>query len=123
MDRSTTSLVMLAARALSMAVRRRGLPLMSPPPVRAETVISLMILVHTFDFLESEASFLCLIFDQRLCPDMDVSYHGPPGAGRVTGPPARPTTRPASSIPVPLRHHGAPQPGVAAAGWRVQLGS
>src|SRR3954471_13015165 len=83
-DRSTTSLVMLAARALSPAVRRRGLPLMSPPPVRAETVISLMILVHTFDFFESEASFLCLIFDQRLCPDMDISYHGPPGVGRIT---------------------------------------
>src|SRR3954452_12500557 len=96
MDRSMTSLVMLAARALSTAVRKRGLPLMSPPPVRAETVISLMILVQTFDFLESEASFLCLIFDQRLCPDMDVSYHGLPGAGRATprGPRGRLTASP-----------------------------
>src|ERR1051325_7319303 len=93
-DRSTTSLVMLAARALSTAVRRRGLPLMAPPPVPSETVISLMIFVHTFDFLESEASFLCLIFDQRLCPDMGVSYHGPPGVGRVPAPADAITGRP-----------------------------
>ncbi len=39
---------------------------MSPPPSLAEIVISLMTLVQTFDFLESEASFLCLIFDHLL---------------------------------------------------------
>ena len=49
---------------------------MSPPPSRAEIVSSLMILVQTLDFLESVASFLCLIFDHRLCPDMPLSYHG-----------------------------------------------
>ena len=70
MARSMVSLGMLTERALSTAVRSRGLPLMSPPPSRAETVISLMILVQTFDFLESEASFLCLILDQRLWPDI-----------------------------------------------------
>src|SRR3982751_2782543 len=60
---------MFTPRALSTAVRNRGLPLMSPPS-RAETVISLITLVQTFDFLESEASFLCLILDHRLWPDM-----------------------------------------------------
>src|SRR3954462_10160441 len=75
------SLGMLTERALSTAARRRGLPLMSPPPRRAETVISLMIFVQTFDLFESDASFLCLIFDQRLCPDMTCSYHNTTGLG------------------------------------------
>ena len=66
MARSMVSFGMFSARALSTAVRKRGLPLMSPPPKRAETVSSLMSLVQTFDFLESEASFLCLILLQRL---------------------------------------------------------
>src|SRR5262245_25094976 len=68
---------MLTARALSTAARNRGFPPMSPPPRRAEMVISLMTLVQTLDFLASEASFLCLILDQRLCPDMTCSlpYH------------------------------------------------
>src|SRR4029079_16164472 len=76
--RSMVSLGMLTSRALSTAVRRRGLPLMSPPPSRAEIVSSLMTLVQSFDFLESEASFLCLILDQRLWPDMTGHfYHNP----------------------------------------------
>src|SRR6185369_13801175 len=75
------SLGMLTERPLSTAARRRGLPLMSPPPMRAETVSSLMIFVQTFDFFESDASFLCLIFDQRLCPDMTCSYHNTTGPG------------------------------------------
>src|SRR6185503_4825519 len=70
MARSMVSFGMFCTRAFSTAVRSRGLPLMSPPPTRAETVSSLMSLVHIFDFLESEASFLCLILLQRLCPDM-----------------------------------------------------
>src|SRR3954449_10262107 len=70
MARSMVSVGMFWPRALSTAVRSRGLPLRSPPPMRAETVISLITLVQTLDFLLSEASFLCLIFDQRLCPDM-----------------------------------------------------
>src|SRR6476660_1528177 len=74
--RSMVSLGMLTVRALSTAARRRGLPVMSPPPNRAEIVSSLMTLVHSFDFLESEASFLCLILDHRLWPDMVASlYH------------------------------------------------
>src|SRR3982750_284562 len=66
------SLGMLTPRALSTAARNRGLAVMSPPPRRAEIVSSLMTLVQTFDFLESEASFLCLILDHRLWPDMTV---------------------------------------------------
>src|SRR6185369_15498812 len=87
------SLGMLTERPLSTAARRRGLPLMSPPPMRAETVISLMIFVQTFDFFESEASFLCLIFDHRLCPDMTPFLPYPRPVGRT------PTT--------PLRHRRA----------------
>ena len=99
---------MFAPRALSTAVRNRGLPVMSPPPSRAEIVISLMIFVQTFDFFESVASFLCLIFDQRLCPDM------PPVLPRCRG-----TWESQRD-----RHvwcYGGPQPGVAAPGSRVQV--
>src|SRR3954471_22691491 len=68
--RSIVSFGMLTVRALSTAARRRGLAVTSPPPSRAEIVSSLMTLVHSFDFLESVASFLCLILDHRLWPDM-----------------------------------------------------
>ena len=81
MARSMVSFGMFTLRALSDAARRRGLPLMSPPPSRAESVSSLMTLVQTFDFLESEASFLCFIFDHRLCPDIPISYHSRPPRG------------------------------------------
>src|SRR5436190_15165208 len=70
MARSMVSVGMLWPRAVSMAVRSRGLPLGSPPPSRAEMVISRITLVQTLDFFESEASFLCLILDHRLWPDM-----------------------------------------------------
>src|SRR6476646_614547 len=83
---------MLTVRALSTAARSRGLPLMSPPPRRAEIVSSLITFVQRFDFLESEASFLCLILDHRLWPDMTgIFYHSPVTAGR------RPASRPAAS--------------------------
>src|SRR5215813_839728 len=82
--RSIVSFGMFTPRALSTAARNRGLPLMSPPPSRAEIVSSLMTFVHSFDFLESEASFLCLIFDHRLCPDMVVIlYHSQAGPAAV----------------------------------------
>src|SRR5262249_8065722 len=88
MARSIVSLGMLTPRALSTAARNRGLPLMSPPPTRADTVISLMTLVQTLDFLASDASFLCLILDHRLWPDIPsflphlaVSDHGGPAPG------------------------------------------
>src|SRR3954468_2505204 len=81
MARSMVSFGMFSARALSTAVRKRGLPLGSPPPERAETVSSLMSLVQTFDFLESEASFLCLILLHRLWPDMaPIIVTAPPPA-------------------------------------------
>src|SRR5262245_1879933 len=69
MLRLMVSLGMFDARALSMAVRNRGLPSGSPPP-RAATVISLRSFVQPLDFLASDAAFACLIFDQRLCPDI-----------------------------------------------------
>src|SRR5262252_2499709 len=89
--RSIVSFGMLTPRALSTAARSRGLPLMSPPPSRAEIVSSLMTLVQSFDFLESEASFLCLILDQRLWPDMaTIFYHSRGGpAAKLLGHEAR----------------------------------
>ena len=103
MARSMVSFGMFTARALSAAARSRGLPLMSPPPSRAETVSSLMIFVQTLDFLESDASFLCLIFDQRLWPDMPFLTITPPpsrwaragrGRQRVAVPGVRADRRP-----------------------------
>src|SRR4051812_47701170 len=70
MARLMVSAGMLSALALSTAARSLGLPLRSPPPVRAATVISLMNLVQPFDFLASEAAFLCLILLHRLWPDI-----------------------------------------------------
>src|SRR4029077_5830202 len=86
------------------AARSRGFPVMSPPPNRADTVISLMTLVQTFDFLESDASFLCLILDHRLWPDI-LPYL--PQHGRGT----------ASGIP---KGQGGPAPGVGGSGVRFQ---
>ena len=59
--RSMFSFGMLCARAVSTAVRSRGLELRSPPPMRAATVISLMNLVNSLPFFASLAAFLCLI--------------------------------------------------------------
>src|SRR4051794_28768510 len=72
MARSMVSLGTLAPRALSIAVRRRGLLVGSPPPL-AETVISLISLVHPFDFFESARAFLCLMVDHRLWPDIQFT--------------------------------------------------
>src|SRR5262245_34158403 len=92
------SLGMLTARALSTAARRRGLPLMSPPPSRAEIVSSLMTLVQSFDFFESEASFLCLILDHRLWPDMVVIFYHNPVGSRRTGAGRRGQRRPIPGV-------------------------
>src|SRR5450432_4481191 len=105
MARSIVSFGMLAPRALSTAVRSRGLPVMSAPPVRAETVISRIILVQTFDFFESEASFLCLIFDHRLWPDMPLFLTTTP---RASGEPGRASGRAGAR----RRHERAVVPGV-----------
>src|SRR5437868_6153933 len=64
---------MFASLAASIAARRRALPAGSPPPSRAATVSSLMILLKSLPLVAPIASFLCLIFDHRLWPDM-----GPP---------------------------------------------
>ena len=68
MARSMLSFGMLTARAASIAVRSRGLPVGSPPPALAATVISRMHLAQTPDRLESAAAFLCLICFHLLCP-------------------------------------------------------
>src|SRR5215813_4177757 len=65
------SLGMLWARAASTAVRSRGLALTSPPPRRAETVISLMSFVKIFPRLASLAAFLCLIVLHLEWPDIE----------------------------------------------------
>src|SRR5438128_11373126 len=61
---------MLFALASFTAARRRGLPLISPPPERAATVISLMRRVKSFPRFASVAPFLCLMVLHRLWPDM-----------------------------------------------------
>ena len=61
MARSMFSAGMLFCRAVTTAVRNRGLALMSPPPMRAATVISLMSLVKSFPRRASLCAFLCLI--------------------------------------------------------------
>src|SRR3989338_9204366 len=82
MARSILSTGILFARAFSMAVRRRGFPLGSPPPMRATTVISLMSLENMAPRLASVAPFLRLIVDHLECPDMVLRpfrflYHTP----------------------------------------------
>jgi hypothetical protein len=61
MARSMLSVGMLLCRAVTTAVRSRGLALTSPPPMRAATVISLMSFVKILPRLASLAAFLCLI--------------------------------------------------------------
>src|SRR6202035_2864963 len=58
-------------RAVVTAVRRRGLALISPPPIRAATVISLISLVKALPRLASVAAFLCLIELHFEWPDID----------------------------------------------------
>src|ERR1051325_9395830 len=71
MARSMLSLGMLLAFASATAARRRGLPLMSPPPMRAATVISLRMRVKIFPRLASAAPFLCLMVLHLLWPDIE----------------------------------------------------
>src|SRR3990170_3221750 len=70
MARSMLSEGMFTALAAWVAVRRRGLPAGSPPPTRAATVISRMILVKTRPRWASTFAFLCLMPAHLLCPDM-----------------------------------------------------
>jgi len=68
MARSTLSLGMLLAYALSIARRRRGLPSGSPPPNRAATVISLINRVKILPRLASCLPLRCWMFAHLLCP-------------------------------------------------------
>jgi hypothetical protein len=79
MARSMLSFGMLCARAVVTAVRKRGLALMSPPPIRAATVISLISLVKILPRLESLSAFLCLIVLHLEWPDMTFPFprHAP----------------------------------------------
>src|SRR6188768_4037192 len=70
MARSMFSPGMLTALAASIAVRRRGLPPGSPPPLRAATVISRITLVQDEARLASVIAFFLLICFHLLWPAM-----------------------------------------------------
>src|SRR5712691_8449098 len=74
MARLMLSAGMLAARADSVAAFRRRLPLGSPPPFLAATVISRRIFENSFPRWTSVLPFFRLIGDHRECPDMPISY-------------------------------------------------
>src|SRR5512134_2819470 len=81
----------LAALADSMAAFSRKLPLGSPPPLRAATVISRRIFEKSFPRWTSVLPFLRLICDHRECPDM--ADHLSPRARSRRAAPARRTSR------------------------------
>ena len=71
MARVILSAGMFAAFAFRSTVRRRALLAGSPPPERAATLISRMILVKILPRLESLAAFLCLVVAHLEWPDME----------------------------------------------------
>src|SRR5207247_5902105 len=73
MARLMLSAGMFAARAASVAALRRTLPLGSPPPFRAATVISRRIFEKSLSVCTSVLPFFRLICDHRECPDMAIS--------------------------------------------------
>src|SRR5664279_6326411 len=70
---SILSLGMLTPLPLSMARRRRGLKLASPPPILAATVISLAILEKAAPRFSSWRPLRCWILAHLECPDMLTS--------------------------------------------------
>src|SRR5260370_25147089 len=64
------SLGMFSPLAAKRAVRKRGLELGSPPPMRAAMLISRMMRVKTRPRFASVGPFLCLIVAHFECPDM-----------------------------------------------------
>ena len=94
------SLGMLAARALSITRRSRGLPFGSPPPIRAAVAISRISLVKTLPRLASMAPFLRRIVAHLEWPDMSH--------GVSTGGPFRPT--PACQKPFSFARFGPQAP-------------
>src|SRR5262245_17798770 len=73
MARLTLSAGMFAAFADSIAALSRRLPLGSPPPCRAATVISRRIFENSFPRWTSVFPFFRLICDHRECPDIAPS--------------------------------------------------
>src|SRR5437867_13360688 len=70
MARLILSAGMFNSLASATALRRRGLPSASPPPIRAAIVISLMTFVNIRPRLASMAPFLCLILCHLEWPDI-----------------------------------------------------
>src|SRR4051812_45803354 len=76
--------------ASEIALRRRGLPSGSPPPIRAATVSSLMSFVKSFPRFASRPPFLCFIVAHLEWPLMGETAsvdelfpnHGRQGAAR-----------------------------------------
>src|SRR5690606_17612970 len=66
---------MLAPKALSIALRRRGLAAGSPPPVRAATEISRMILVKILPRFASCAFLRCWMFAHLEWPAMETPWN------------------------------------------------
>src|SRR5690348_18484593 len=73
MARLILSAGMFSALAAATAVRRRGLPSTSPPPLLAAMVISLIRRVNILPRLASSAPFLCLIVAHFEWPDMWIT--------------------------------------------------
>src|SRR3954462_1890930 len=71
MARSILSFGMLWLRAVWMALRRRGLPVGSPPPILAAMLISFDNLLKMLPRLTSSAPLKRLTFDHLLCPAME----------------------------------------------------
>src|SRR6266568_296783 len=74
MARLILSAGMFNSLASRTALRRRGLPSASPPPIRAAIVISLMTLVNMRPRLASIAPFLCLILCHFEWPDIATPW-------------------------------------------------
>src|SRR5215471_17523752 len=87
MARSMLSFGMFSFFAARIAVRRRGLELASPPPMREAMVISRIRRVKTRPRLASVAAFLCLMVAHFECPDMTIPllYVEFPAAGECRG--------------------------------------
>src|SRR5438876_220621 len=74
MARLILSAGMLTPLASWIALRSRGLPSASPPPIRAAMVISLMTFVNMRPRFASRAPFLCLILAHLEWPDISTPY-------------------------------------------------
>src|SRR3989441_11932766 len=73
MARLILSAGMLTPLASWIALRNRGLPSASPPPIRAAMVISLMSFVNMRPRFASIAPFLCLMLCHLEWPDIAYS--------------------------------------------------